>query len=210
MIDPRFVFLGAALSMLGTLSYALLTVRGRVIPNRLSWFLWAAASLTGFGAQLDDGVGWSAVLTFSMGAGPAVVFLASFANRSSYWRLSFTDFLCGAASLLALAIWLAWDDPPTAVIFAVLGDLAAAIPTYRKAWSAPETENPFVFGFLTVNGIITLLTIEVWEPVVWAFPVYATVLGISLVLIIAVRQRRTGKAAVSAKSPVPDADRCGR
>lgn len=177
MIDPRFVFLGAALSMVGTLSYALLTVRGEVRPNRLSWFLWAAASLTGFGAQLDDGVGLSAVLTFSMGAGPAVVFLASFANRSSYWRLTFADLLCGIASVLALAIWLALDDPQTAVLFAVLGDLAAAIPTFRKAWSAPGTENPLVFGLVAVNGIITLLTITVWDPAVWAFPVYATTLG---------------------------------
>ncbi|WP_280400850.1 hypothetical protein [Nocardia carnea] len=189
MIDPRFVFLGAALSMVGTLSYALLTVRGEVKPNRLSWFLWAAASLTGFGAQLDDGVGWPAVLTFSMGAGPAVVFLASFANRSSYWRLSFPDLLCGTASVLALALWLALDDPQTAVVFAVLGDLAAAIPTFRKSWSAPGTENPLVFGLLGVNGILTLLTVTVWDPAAWAFPAYATGLGIGLFLIIVVRQR---------------------
>ncbi|WP_280420963.1 hypothetical protein [Nocardia carnea] len=194
MIDPRFVFLGAALSMVGTLSYALLTLRGEVRPNRLSWFLWAAASLTGFGAQLDDGVGLPAVLTFSMGAGPAVVFLASFANKSSYWRLSFADLLCGAASVVALAIWLAWDDPQTAVIFAVLGDLAAAIPTFRKAWSAPGTENPLVFGLVAVNGIITLLTITVWEPAVWAFPVYATTLGVCLCVIIVVRQRTARQA----------------
>ncbi|NKY37471.1 hypothetical protein HGA13_31050 [Nocardia speluncae] len=201
MIDPRFVFLGAALSMVGTLSYALLTVRGEVKPNRVSWFLWAAASLTGFGAQLDDGVGLPAVLTFSMGAGPAVVFLASFANRSSYWRLSFADLLCGAASVVALAIWLGWDDPQTAVIFAVFGDLAAAIPTFRKAWSAPGSENPLVFGLVAVNGIITLLTITVWKPAVWAFPVYATTLGAGLFLIIVVRQRIAGGRAARTRQP---------
>jgi hypothetical protein len=54
VIDPHFVWLGAALSMLGAASYCRETLHGRVRPNRVSWLLWAVAPLIAFAAQVSD------------------------------------------------------------------------------------------------------------------------------------------------------------
>ena len=48
MIDERFVFLGALLSLIGNFKYILETVNGRVKPNRVSFFLWSLAPLIAF------------------------------------------------------------------------------------------------------------------------------------------------------------------
>ncbi|NHA66521.1 hypothetical protein [Phycicoccus flavus] len=190
MIDPRFVLLGALLSLVGSTRYAWLTVAGRTRPNRVTWILWATAPLVGFLAQLDEGVGWPAVLTLSIGLGPAVIAAATFVNPAAYWRVGRVDLACGLVSVLALGVWLTRDDPVGAVVLAVLADAVAGVPTIRKAWTHPWTENPVVFVLGAVNGYVTLLTIDRWDVAVWAFPAYLAVLGTGVGLVVVLRQRR--------------------
>ncbi|GGF58437.1 hypothetical protein GCM10011519_35350 [Marmoricola endophyticus] len=184
MLDPRFVLLGAALTLIGSSRYALATVRGRTRPNRVTWFLWALAPLIGFVAQLDDGVGWPSVLTLSIGVGPAIIFVSSLVSTRSYWRITRFDLVCGAASLVALVVWLTVPDPEYAVVAAVLADLLAGIPTIRKAWSYPETEIATTFALGLANGVITLLTLDRWDLASWAFPAYLVALMTTMLVCI--------------------------
>ncbi|MGW0039240.1 hypothetical protein [Gordonia sp. NPDC003376] len=192
MISPHFVWLGAAISLIGSLRYAVLTLRGKVMPNRVTWFLWAFAPLIGFAAQIADGVGLPAVFLLAVGLGPALILIASFAARSGYWKIGPFDLLCGGASVIALVLWLTFDDPLLAVIAASTADLLAGLPTMRKAWISPETERPVVFLAGIVNGLITLLSLQVWEPITVIFPVQITLMGLTCATIILVRGRVAG------------------
>ena len=87
MIDERFVFLGALLSLIGNFKYILETVNGRVKPNRVTWFLWALIPFIALAAEIRQGVGLPAVMTFIVGFGPLCNFLASFINKKSFWKI---------------------------------------------------------------------------------------------------------------------------
>lgn len=189
MFPAELVFLGAALSLAGSLRYVQLTLRGRTRPNRVTWFLWAAAPLIGFAAQLDGGVGLPAVLTLSIGIGPALIFLSSFVNRDAYWQVTRFDLGCGAVSVLALVVWLSLEDPTTAVVVAMLADLVAGVPTIRKAWREPGTEAPAPFLLAGGNGAIALATLDTWEVASWVFPVYIVVLGWGVTAVLVTRGR---------------------
>ena len=193
MIDPRFVFLGALLSLGGSTRYAWLTWRGRTRPNRITWSLWALAPAVGFAAQVDEGVGLPAVLTLSIALGPAIIFLASFTNAAAYWRIRAFDLACGAVSLVALWLWLALDQPVAAVAAAVLADLVAGIPTIRKAWAFPETEHWAVFALGGANGVIAVLTLQTWGIAEAAFPLYIAVLGTGVAVLVTARTRASGR-----------------
>ncbi|WP_375489095.1 hypothetical protein [uncultured Jatrophihabitans sp.] len=189
MIDQRFVLLGAALTLFGTVRYIWQTVHGRTKPNRVTWTLWATAPIIGFFAQLDKGVGLPSILTLSVGLGPAAILAASFVNPGSYWRIGRFDIACGLVSVAALVIWLSLDDPTPAVVFAVFADLMGGIPTLRKSWIAPETEQASVFALSALNGAITVLTIDHWNVATWAFPVYIAVLGTVMSTVVVTRRR---------------------
>ncbi|OZC53679.1 hypothetical protein CH267_15860 [Rhodococcus sp. 06-621-2] len=191
MIDPHFVLVGAALSMAGSCWYALLTLRGVVRPNRVSWFLWAAAPAIAFGAQTGHGVGLPAVTTLAVGLGPFLVFCASFANpSSSYWRLTRFDLACGVTGVAALLLWLALDDPVLAVVTAVTADAIGAIPTVVKAWRQPDTERRFVYLFGTANGTLALLALSEFAVTTVAFPLYLLLLGLTMCAVVTLRRRR--------------------
>ncbi|MGC4961324.1 hypothetical protein [Gordonia sp. DT101] len=204
VLDPRFVLLGAAFSMVGSISYAILTVRGRVRPNRVSWFLWGAAPMIAFFAQLHDGVGLPAISTLAIGLGPFVILAASFVNRSSYWQITAFDLSCGAVSVLALVLWLTFDNPLLAVLAALAADAIGGIPTIVKAWRRPDTERSTVYVGTALNGTITLLSLQTWTLAEAAFPLYLVLLGVGLATTVKMRttsDRRPDHPAAFTSTP---------
>ena len=174
MISQGYAAAGALLPLAGSGWYILDMRRGRAVPDRVSWTLWAAAPLIAFAAEAAEHASLGALLvTFTLGAGPAAVLLASLASREAYWKLTWLDAACGAASVLALELWAVTRQGNVAIAFAVLADALAAIPTIRKSQSHPESESPWTYLASGTGAILTLLTISRWTFAACAFPVYA-------------------------------------
>ena len=95
MLNENFVIVGIIITFVGSSSYLIDTIRGKVQPNKVSWFLWALAPILAFFAEIQQGVGIQSLLTFTVGFIPAVIFIASFVNKKSYWKLEKLDVVCG-------------------------------------------------------------------------------------------------------------------
>ncbi|MCR4305644.1 MAG: hypothetical protein NUV73_00995, partial [Candidatus Daviesbacteria bacterium] len=171
MIDEKFIFVAVALILFGDFTYLVYTIKGRVRPNKVTWFLWGLAPLLAFAAQLREGVGLSSLTTFAFGALPLFIFAASFFNRKAYWKVTNFDLMCGALALTGLILWQVTQVGNWAILFGVLADGAAAVPTVIKSYKAPETENYLVYFFNPLGAIITLLTLKTWDFTHYAFPV---------------------------------------
>lgn len=157
-------------------------------PNRVSWLLWGAIPIIAFLTQLDEGVGLLAVSTLAVGVGPLAVFAASWLNQSSYWRLTRFDMACGALAVVALIVWLVLDDALLALWVSIVADLISGIPTIRKAWRDPRSERAFPYAFATLNGAITLLSVQEWTAMHYVFPLYLTCLGVVLTSTVSIRR----------------------
>ncbi|MDZ7910304.1 MAG: hypothetical protein U5O16_00415 [Rhodococcus sp. (in: high G+C Gram-positive bacteria)] len=188
MLDPHWVFIGAALGLIGSIRYAVAIVRGTVRPNLVTWSLWAGAPLIGFWAQLDSGVGLPAAMTLAAGTGPLIVIVTSLLTRRHYAHLSIIDLLCAGVAVTALAVWLGLDEAPLAVFFAVAADGVAALPTLVKAWRHPDSENMVFYALVGAGATITLMTISTWTPQAWIFAVYQLAMCVTLVAVIATRR----------------------
>lgn len=184
MIDERFVFLAAALVIFGDLTYFVEVIKGKIKPNKVTWFFWALAPLIGLWAQLTQGVGIPALITFAYGAVPLLVFVASFMNKNAYWKIGIFDLICGALALLGLVLWQITGEGNIAIFFALLADAFGAFPTIVKAWKAPETEGFWIWLFNIAASLIVLLSLKQWSFSYYAFPVYIALLGVVFVLLV--------------------------
>ncbi|HLO13486.1 MAG TPA: hypothetical protein VK206_01565, partial [Anaerolineales bacterium] len=153
MLHPNFVIVGTILGSIGTLAYIIDTIKGRVKPNRVSFLLWSIAPFIAFAAMLKQGVGISSLMTFSTGFLPLLVFIASFVNKKAEWKITRFDLVCGFLSVIGLALWLITKVGNVAIIFSILADGLAAVPTIRKAYYYPETEIAWPW-FATSIGVI--------------------------------------------------------
>lgn len=184
MISDKFIILGVLLQIWGCWVYAKDTFRGKTKPNRVTWFLWALAPIVAFAAELDKGVGFISLMTLSVGLGPLIVLAASFGSRQAYWKLHWTDYLCGLLSLLGLALWLIYREGNIAIILNIAADACAAAPTLVKSFKHPETESVEAYWVAIVNAGITLLAINTWTIAHYGFPIYIFVVNIAFVLLI--------------------------
>ncbi len=182
MLSEKFVFLAISLNFFGASSYVVETLRGRTKPNRVTWFLWALAPLIAFFAELDEEVGVQALMTLMVGLMPALIFLASFVNEQSSWQITRFDVICGALSMAGLALWLLTQVGNVAILFSILADGLAGVPTVVKAWRRPETESSGVFWLAAMSALITLLTLDRWDFAHVGFPLY--ILGICGLLAV--------------------------
>jgi len=145
MLNENFVIVGAIIGAIGSLSYLIDTIKGKVMPNKVSFLLWALAPLIAFTAEIQKGVGIQSLMTFSVGFLPLTIFIASFFNKKSKWKLSRFDLICGAFSIVGLILWLITKEGNVAITFSIMADGLAALPTVIKSYFFPETENGWVY-----------------------------------------------------------------
>ncbi len=189
MLDERFVFLGAALGSLGSLSYLIATIKGRARPNRITFFFWALAPLIAFTAELTEGVRIQSIMTLMVGLSPLAIFLASFVNPKSEWRLTRFDVGCGVLALVGTMLWALTRSGNLAILFSIAADGFAAIPTVVKSYNHPESENRWLYFASAINAGVTLLTVREWSFAFYGFPAY--ILGVCVMIFgLVARPRR--------------------
>lgn len=185
MLNANFVILGSLFNLIGSSGYVIDTIKGKAKPNRVTWFLWALAPLIAFSAEIQKGVGIASLMTFMVGFGPLMIFIASFINKKSYWNIGRLDIMCGLLSVMGLLFWAITREGNLAIFFAIFADFLAGIPTVIKSYKAPETESYLVFLMAAISAAITMLTIKTWDFAHYAFPVY--ILAICLLLFILIK-----------------------
>ena len=184
MINENFVYLGVIIAFLGILTYLYKTFKGEVQPNRVTWFLWALAPLIAFSAQIEQGVGAQSWLTFIVGFGPLLVFLTSFVNKKSYWKITKLDLIFGFLSIIGLILWKITGLGNVAISFSIMADGMAAVPTIIKSYYYPETESYFAYFASAVGAAITLLTINIWNFETYAFSLYIFIVTVLITVLI--------------------------
>ena len=182
------VIIGALVSLFGIFFYIRETLKGKTKPNRITWFMWAVAPFIATAAAISNGVTWAVLPVFMAGFCPFLVFLASFWNPKSYWKLGTLDYLCGLFSILALILWTMTQNPTVAIVFAIASDALAGFPTVVKCWKKPETETwtPFFAGLFGATTAFSI--IKTWSFSEFAFPAYLMVLN-SILLIAIFRKK---------------------
>lgn len=178
------VFVAAGAALVSAFIYIRSMFEGHAKPNRVTWLMWTVAPLIAFAAAVSNGTGLAAVPVFMAGFSPLIIVTFSIAVPKAYWKLSRWDYACGILSAMALVFWAATRNPNLAIVFSILSDALAAVPTLIKGWHYPETESagPYLTGVFSAST--SFLAITAWTFSQYAFPAYLVVMNILLVLSI--------------------------
>jgi hypothetical protein len=186
MLNQNILVVVPVLSLIGSGTYIYAVLKGKAKPNRVTWILWALAPLIAFAAQIHAGVSLlQSLLTFMAGFGPLLILVASFISHRAVWKLTKFDFVCGGLSLLGLVLWMITREGNVAILFSILADGLAGLPTLVKSYREPESESSFVFSMAIISSSLTLLTLDKFTFTNAAFTTY--ILSICVVLVLLIR-----------------------
>jgi hypothetical protein len=190
MLPAWFTVFSVAIRLFGGAQYCWGVLRGKAQPNPITWFLWGLTPLITFFASLQYGFQPQSLVLLAMAASPLTVSaLAILLHRS---REHFTPFalVCGAFALVGIVLWQITSIPELAILFSIVADIFATLPTLEKAYRNPASEYAWPYFMSIVSMAITLLTIQAWVFAVYAFPLYMLLVNVVLFAFAAIPFRK--------------------
>jgi hypothetical protein len=192
MIPEYYAVIGAIIGSIGGLYYLYDTVIGRAQPNRVTWFLWGLFPMIIFVAQRAQGVEGLSWASFAAGFMPFLILLASFLNEKAYWKTEPKDYALMAAAVFAFVLWALTDNPNLAILFALVADFLAGLPTLLKAYRYPGTESWVAYAISTVGFGVAILAIPSFTFENYAFITYLFLLNLFLAAFSSRARRGSG------------------
>lgn len=196
MFDLRIliVIIASILAVVGNVSYLRDALAGRVKPHPYTWFVWSIVSMTTFLGGLAKGAGIGAIPTGIAEGFTILIFLLSlkylFKERARHIRPIDNYFL--AAALLGLIPWALTKDPTISVVIVVCIDVIAFIPTLRKTWAYPETEQPLLYGMNVGRHVLTLFSLGSYNIATTIHSIAMIITNTLMVLFIRKKPVRSG------------------
>lgn len=184
------IIIASLLAIVGNLSYLRDALAGRVKPHPYTWFIWSIVSMTTFLGGLAEGAGIGAIPTGIAEGFTIIIFLLSlrylFQDRAQHIRPIDNYFL--AIALLGLIPWALTKDPTISVVIVVGIDVVAFIPTLRKTWTHPETEQPLLYSMNVGRHVLTLLSLGSYNIATTIHSI--AMIGINALMVLFIQRKR--------------------
>ncbi len=177
MLPEYCTTIGAIIGSLGGLYYVYETIAGRAQPNRISWLLWGIFPMIIFAAQRAQGVAGISWTSFAAGFTPLLIVAASFFNKKAYWKSEPRDHFLMAAAILGMILWAITDRPNLAILFSLVADMLAGLPTVIKSYRHPHSESWVAYAVSALGFGISLLSVQTHTFEHTAFAAYLCILN---------------------------------
>lgn len=183
--------LAGILAVVAIFPYIKDIVHGSTRPNIVSWALWVLLLIISMVAQISAGASWS--LTFLIGdlIGTSFIFilcLLGYGYRSYGW----VEWVCFILAITAIIAWQLTRQPVLAIIFAIVADSMAAIPTVIKAYKDPWSENSSSWFILCSAAVLAMLSTTIINSANLIFPAYLFCIN-GLIGVLSLTGRRLKK-----------------
>ena len=187
--------LGIILYGIGYFIYISKSLKGEIKPNRVSRILRGITCLiAAFAAFSEDA--WRAVVpTLIAWVACMGVVISTFFCKWAYRKLWTFDYICWGFSILAIFLRIITKQAEVAIIFSIIADLVAGIPSLKKTYYHPETESISWYLPGLINISTSFLVIETITFINIAFPMYVFLANLIFIILI-LRKRREESAPV--------------
>ena len=183
--------LAGLLSLAAFVPYIIAIVKGATKPNRATWWIWTINGLillASYYASGAESTVWVAVGYF---VGSLLTAVLALRYGEGGWSPFDRSCLLGAA--LGLLFWWMFNSSIVALVTTLFVDFAGALPTIRKAYRAPETEDRVAWGLFISGNTVNLLAVEAWSFAIAVYPVYMFLASGTIAVLVLRPRLRTNQ-----------------
>jgi len=155
------VITATLLALVGNIPYLRDIIKNKIHPHPFTWLVWSIVSCITFFGALAKGAGMAAIPIFVSEVFTIIIFLWSLKNGFKHVKKIDVVFLIFA--LGGLIPWYLTSDPTTSVIIAVSIDLLAFVPTVRKTFLHPKSENYILYAMNVLRHICIMFSLDAYN-----------------------------------------------
>lgn len=196
-LQSIFSLLGTIFTLLCFVPYIVTILQGKTKPNRATWWVWATNGTVLTLGNLAAGADYTILPIVCSVAAQWCVALLSIKHGEGGWNP--LDRKCLMASGISFILWRILEYDLIAIILPLLVDVLAAIPTLKKSYLFPETEDLLTYILYTLGGLFTVFAIQEWSWKLSSFEIAITPIYIFLIngLIVLLLTRHKTKLIFS-------------
>lgn len=162
-------------------------LRRKTEPHLYTWLIWSITfSIAGAGVWFGGG-GFLQSLGFLLSA--VLVFAVTIL---SFWygtkNITVGDGVILALALVSVFAWIGLDNPLLAVLMATGIDLIGYVPTYRKSFAEPRTENLLTWVGFTIAPFLGLLALHEYNLMTVAYSAATLAANAALIGLLVIRR----------------------
>lgn len=150
--------------------YILAILRGETKPNRATWWIWTVVGFMLGASYYSSGANHTIWVPVSYIIAPIIVAILSIKYGVGGWTRFDRYCLLGAG--VSVVLWWMFSSPLVALLINLFIDLMGALPTIRKAYYEPESENFTAWVLNFAANTINLFAIERWTFAIAVYPIF--------------------------------------
>ncbi len=174
------------IGLLGYIPYILAIVKRKTTPNPATWWIWSVVGWAAFASYFAAGEHETFWLMLTYAIGPSIIGILSFKYGKADALEKF-DIACLIISFVSLILWQLTNSPILALTINLVIDATGALPTIRKTYLEPDTEDVLSWAvFWTGNTLnfVTILFSGDWNLASIPYPFYLFALASTMMVLI--------------------------
>ena len=148
--------LAVACNFLGYATYLIGLRRQLIEPSRASWLIWSAATALEAATYAAVNPGAPQGVVFLISAIACIIVTIAIWRRAAWTALTLNESICVGACLMALVLWLAFQNAFWAHMLVVAAVPISFWPTWRSVLADAARERSPAWGLWTVGDLATL------------------------------------------------------
>jgi hypothetical protein len=186
-----FGILAGFVAVVGFFPYFRSIFRGETKPQRASFAIWSVVSVISLSSYIASGARATIWVGVAFTILQIVVFILSFKyGMGGFHPLDITCFV-GAA--ISIGLWVLTENPLIALYLSIFIEVLGFIPTVKKTYRYPKTENLMSWTIGVAAAFINLFAITEFSLEVYSYPLYIFMADITMVVVIFMRRTRNKK-----------------
>lgn len=196
MFDWRnIVGIGAGIfSLLGFVPYIVTILQGKTSPNRASWSIWASLGIVLAVSNYSAGARETMWLLSAYAICQITIAVLSFQYGEGGWNAF--DRTCLLGAFISIILWQLFNSPLIAITISIAIDSLGALPTIKKSYLQPETEDLFSWIMFWIAGTLNICALAQWSVELTAQPIYLFTFNsivVTLLLLPKLQNKKSSK-----------------
>lgn len=159
-----------ALGIISFFPYLRSILNGETKPHRTTYGIWSFVGTVELVSYIASGATTTIILPLVFLLCEIAIFILSF--KRGMGGTTKLDILCLVGAILGVIGWVITRNPEVALYLSISASLCGFIPTVKKTYLYPKTENTLAWSIAAGAAILNLLAISHWTLNIIAYPLY--------------------------------------
>lgn len=177
-----FGHIAALLAVVQAIPYIWSILRGRTRPSRTSYGIWAVMQVIGLISYVAAGATTTVWMMLVLSVTAIVIFGLSF--KYGMGGFNTFDMLCLLMAGGAIALWQITNSPALAVYMSTLAGAIGYLPTIKKAYLQPHTENVLAWCIYVAATVLNVCALTSLSFTIALPPVVTACLAVTVASLL--------------------------